>query len=773
MTTPPQPLLQPDPAVLYDPQRLQRLHALDLCNGTTSPVFAGLTRLAAHLFKVPIVIISLVEDDCQRFASQIGLPERFRSMTPLSHSFCQYVVSRAAPLSVDDARLDPVLQHNHAIPDLGIIAYLGWPLTTRDGLTLGTLAVIDTQPRSWTDTERDLLADLAAAVMTEVELRDRLLHSRATEAHMHRAMDRMQILRRIDHELAEALDLDSVLTLVMDTALRASRADHAAIVLLRADALEVISGTGHYATGDRLELNRGILGRVIHTRTPELVSDVSIDPDYYAYVPTTRAQMTIPLQHRDHLIGLLVLETDYPARFTLEALEFLTLIGSRVAIAIDTAQMVQLLNQQYADLQRLYERVTELEQTKTDMIRIAAHDLRNPLGMVLGYAELLEEMSENLSEAQIDFLRSIQRGGQKMKKIITDILSLERFEANPSSLRREITDLGQLIKLTQADYATTVVEKRLAVDTDLPAHQGDDALADDQAKASAAVHPGGRGIGLRERGEQLRETFRRDADAGIDDLEAQRMRGAVLAVLLDAQGDATAFGELDGVAEQIGQHLSQSRRVTAHREADVGVDFQMQQQAFGLGLLGQQPDHRFGQLAQVEGRGFQFNLVGLELGVVEDVVDDAQHLLGRAVGGAQQVGLLGGQAGGEQHVDHRQDAVERRADLVAHRGEEFALRHHRGLGLLLGVFQFELEATMPLEFLVQRIDHALILAGQALMLGFQFVGLTQAAGNRPGSPRHQCRCRQQDRPGCTARQLDEDDRQQQATGRGQHQPAGE
>lgn len=462
-------LPQPDLTALHDPQRLQRLHTLDLLHGSMQPAFDRLTRLAAHLFNVPVAIISLVEDNCQRFASQVGLPDRFRSMTPLTHSFCQYVVSGAAPLRVDDARIDPLLKHNLAIPDLGVIAYLGCPLVTHDGLTLGALAVIDTQPRQWTDAERDRLADLTALVMTEIALRDRLLHSEHAEAQMSRAIERMQILRRIDHELAEALDRDSVLTLVMDAALRVSRADDAAIVLLREDALEVISGAGHYLTGDRLPLNAGIMGRVIRTRTPELVSDVSTDRDYRAYVPTTRAQMTIPLQHRDRLIGLLTLETDRPARFTPEALEFLTLIGARIAIAIDTAQMVQLLNQQYSDLQRLYDRVKELEQTKTDMIRIAAHDLRNPLGTVIGYAELLEEMADNLNESQRDFIRSIQRGGQKMKKIITDILSLERFEANPSSLRREITDLGLLITLVQADYATEAAEKRLTIRTDLPA----------------------------------------------------------------------------------------------------------------------------------------------------------------------------------------------------------------------------------------------------------------------------------------------------------------
>ncbi len=49
--------------------------------------------------------------------------------TPLSHSFCQHVVTSSKPLVIDDARLDPRVKDNRAIADIGVIAYLGIPLT--------------------------------------------------------------------------------------------------------------------------------------------------------------------------------------------------------------------------------------------------------------------------------------------------------------------------------------------------------------------------------------------------------------------------------------------------------------------------------------------------------------------------------------------------------------------------------------------------------------------------------------------------------------------
>ena len=72
---------------------------------------------------------------------------------------------------VSDARKDERLLDNLAIRDLGVIAYLGVPLITREGHAIGTLCVIDHEPRIWTNDEISLVKDVAAAVVTEITLR--------------------------------------------------------------------------------------------------------------------------------------------------------------------------------------------------------------------------------------------------------------------------------------------------------------------------------------------------------------------------------------------------------------------------------------------------------------------------------------------------------------------------------------------------------------------------------------------------------------------------
>ena len=83
----------------------------------------------------------------------------------------QHAVEARSTLVVGNAREHPLLRDNLAIDDLGVIAYAGAPLITPDGHALGTLCVIDHVPRNWTHDQVEMLSDLAAAVVTAIELR--------------------------------------------------------------------------------------------------------------------------------------------------------------------------------------------------------------------------------------------------------------------------------------------------------------------------------------------------------------------------------------------------------------------------------------------------------------------------------------------------------------------------------------------------------------------------------------------------------------------------
>ena len=152
--------------------RLAVLRQLGLLDTPTNENFDRLTRLASRITNSPISLVSLVDANRQFFKSQVGLPDPWATLqeTPLSHSFCMHVTAENAPLIVEDARNHPVLKDNLAVPDLGVIGYLGIPITMTDGTVLGSFCVIDTTPRNWTSDEIEIMHELTHMVMVQVEL---------------------------------------------------------------------------------------------------------------------------------------------------------------------------------------------------------------------------------------------------------------------------------------------------------------------------------------------------------------------------------------------------------------------------------------------------------------------------------------------------------------------------------------------------------------------------------------------------------------------------
>jgi GAF domain-containing protein len=156
-----------------DPTRLRQLHEMFLLDTPPEEAFDRLTRLTATVLNVPVALVSLVDSDRQFFKSCQGLGQPWASEreTPLSHSFCQHVVAARRPLIITDAREHPLLRDNHAIRDLGVVAYAGAPLLTATGHVLGTLCAIDHRPRHWTPEQVEILTNLAGSVLSEIQLR--------------------------------------------------------------------------------------------------------------------------------------------------------------------------------------------------------------------------------------------------------------------------------------------------------------------------------------------------------------------------------------------------------------------------------------------------------------------------------------------------------------------------------------------------------------------------------------------------------------------------
>jgi two-component system, cell cycle sensor histidine kinase and response regulator CckA len=131
-----------------------------------------LTRLAARVLRVPISLISLPAGDSMLFKSASGLPSSIAGMAvPLDATLCRVPLETGEPLVLQDASGDPRVRPGSPAAMLGARAYAAVPLCRSGGEKVGVFAVVDTEPRAWTDVEMEMLRDLSASVLTEIEWR--------------------------------------------------------------------------------------------------------------------------------------------------------------------------------------------------------------------------------------------------------------------------------------------------------------------------------------------------------------------------------------------------------------------------------------------------------------------------------------------------------------------------------------------------------------------------------------------------------------------------
>ena len=147
----------------------QRQAALDAMNILDTPPderVDRVTRLAKELFGVPMVSVSLIDRDRQWRKSQIGLGG---AEAPRADSFCDFTVRQDASSVVEDASLHGLWAENpFVVNDPHLRFYAGHPLHAPGGEPVGTLCLLDTEPRAFSDAQRAVLKDLAFWVQTEL-----------------------------------------------------------------------------------------------------------------------------------------------------------------------------------------------------------------------------------------------------------------------------------------------------------------------------------------------------------------------------------------------------------------------------------------------------------------------------------------------------------------------------------------------------------------------------------------------------------------------------
>ena len=326
---------QPDLTVLTDPQRLAALRAASLLDAPAVEDFDRVTRMAAELLDVPVVLVSLVDSERQFFLSCVGLGRPWAQVreTPLSHSFCQYVVAGAEPLVIRDARAVPWLHDNAAIAELGIVAYAGFPLHA-GGQPIGSFCAIDGEPREWSDRDVGLLRDFTAIVQAELDLR-------AARDEARQSSELLARLQALTDAVGSARRLDALLENLVAACVASFDADLAVIDLVDGDGRllrRAARGLADASVASAFRIGAGFAGRAATRDQTISVHDVTAVENANGLQSSgVRSLLAAPLIVDARVHGAIYVGADSPGAYGEPDRQLLAVAADRFAAAIARA----------------------------------------------------------------------------------------------------------------------------------------------------------------------------------------------------------------------------------------------------------------------------------------------------------------------------------------------------------------------------------------------------------------------------------------------------
>ena len=467
---------------LDSPDRLAAVARLGLVGTPHEEAFDRLTRLAARVLGVRGALITVTTAEVQFCKSSVGLPEPWAtSGLPLTYGLCPYAVASGAPVLVSDARTDPRFHDNPGVLTLGVAGYAGVPLLTTDGHAIGAFCVFDDRPHTWTPDELQTLEDLAAAAMTEVELRATSTAMRASAVTLREEGATLEIINHVGRLLTAELDLATLVQAVTDAATALTGARFGAFFYNALDergeyyTLHAIAGAPPEAFEQfPLPRNTALFGPTFRGEGAVRIADVREDerygqqPPHYGmplgHLPVV-SYLAVPVKARaGEVLGGLFFGHPEPDIFDDRAERFAVGLAAQAAVAVENARLYQQAQDELTARERA-------QAEKEAFLDAVAHDLGNPLTTVKGQTQLLRRRAQQdrADPATLEIgLAAIEAATDRATRLIGELTDTARLEAQrPLELRRTAVNLVALTEASITDFQAAAAGQQLLLETDI------------------------------------------------------------------------------------------------------------------------------------------------------------------------------------------------------------------------------------------------------------------------------------------------------------------
>ena len=417
------------------------LQVISSSPGELDPVFQTMLENATRICEAAFGSMLLREGDAFRRVAIHNAPREFSEHSEkepivqdptIDRFFTSKQVLHVADMAIESPSA-PITRYG------GARTFVVVPML-KENEVIGAIGIYRQEVRPFTDKQIELVTNFAAQAVIAIENVRLLNELRARTDDLARSVGELQALGEVSQAVNSTLDLEQVLTTIVQRAVQLSRTDAGAIYVFD-EARQEFKLRATYGMSDemivaitdrRIGTGDAHIGPAATERKPIQVPDIEKE----LLTPVNeinlregfRAVLIIPLLRPDHIVGALVVRRKTPGEFPQSAIDLLETFGDQSVVAIQNANL-------FHEIEEKGKQLAVASQHKSQFLANMSHELRTPLNAILGYTELILDgiYGEAPQKAQ-DVLKRVESNGRHLLGLINDVLDLSKIEAGQLAL---------------------------------------------------------------------------------------------------------------------------------------------------------------------------------------------------------------------------------------------------------------------------------------------------------------------------------------------------